>query len=306
MTLLGVSFVVPVYNKADCIEPVLRQIARQAGGFPRQFIFIDDGSTDGSLEIVQRLTACWPNVIIESQKNSGSANATNRGIALVDQPYIKFVDADDLLADQATLTLLQALDGSNACLAFGDAIRYKDEGEVDFSVWVESPEAVLLDKPLRRAIKSNLFIPSQSLARTDAVRAVGGCDQRVMHSQEYALTLRLAHRWPLMRVHAPVAFIPKSVKWRLSHDQAKQLQRGNRALAFFLRDHAEIPLELQRYACHRAAGRAWLFARRNKGASLFSPWYRRYLASCLGIRSDHVGFIEKCCDAFDDTNNLII
>ncbi len=304
MALFGVSFVIPVYNKADCLEPVLRQIARQVGDFPRQYIFIDDGSTDGSLEIVQRATAGWLNVIIKSQQNRGSANATNCGIALANLPYIKFVDADDLLADRATLTLLRALNGSNACLAFGDAIRYEDEDEVDLGVWVDSPEAVLLNEPLRRAIKSNLFIPTQCLARTDAIRAVGGCDQRVVHSQEYALTLRLARRWPLMHVHAPVAFIPKSVKWRLSHNQGKQLQRGNRALALFLRDHTEIPLELRRYACRRAAGRAWLFARRNKGASLFSPWYRRFLASRLGIRSDHAGFIEQCCDAFEDQTNL--
>ena len=44
----GVSFVVPVYNKARVLPPVLDAMAAQQGDFPREFIFVDDGSTDDS------------------------------------------------------------------------------------------------------------------------------------------------------------------------------------------------------------------------------------------------------------------
>ncbi|MEL0021826.1 MAG: glycosyltransferase, partial [Rickettsiales bacterium] len=74
--LPGVSFLVPVFNKAPHLPAVLRQIARQTGDFPRQFVFVDDESTDGSLEIVRALTADWENTVIETQTNKGSAGAT--------------------------------------------------------------------------------------------------------------------------------------------------------------------------------------------------------------------------------------
>ena len=80
--LPGVSFLVPVFNKAPHLPVVLRQISRQTGNFPRQFVFVDDESTDGSLGRVRELTADWQNVVIQSQSNKGSAGATNACIAL--------------------------------------------------------------------------------------------------------------------------------------------------------------------------------------------------------------------------------
>ncbi|MCZ6605850.1 MAG: glycosyltransferase family 2 protein [Alphaproteobacteria bacterium] len=301
MTALpGVSFVVPVYNKAPYLPGVLRQIARQQGDFPRQHIFVDDGSQDGSLDLIRRLTAEWDNVVITSQANRGSAGATNTGIGLADQPFIKFVDADDLIADRATETLLRALDGRQACLAFGNGTGYDDESDLDLSVFEDHPATEIFDNSLQMAMTNSLFNPTQCLARTQAVRDVGGCDERVVHSQEYSLTLRLARRWPLMRVDAPVSFNQNVAADRLSANQAQQLQRVTRALSLFLLDYPDTEPELQRYACRRAAGRAWHYARRRGGAGYLSPWFRHYVRSLIFNIGDAAGFVEACCAAFDE------
>jgi len=299
MTALpGVSFLVPVYNKAPHLPAVLRQISRQTGAFPRQFVFVDDESTDGSLEIVREITANWENTVIHRQQNKGSAGATNACIERADQPFIKFVDADDLIADSATETLLCAIDGSDACLAYGGVTHYADENEIDLAEMVENPETELLPDPLRLAMKNSLFNPTQCLARTEAVKETGGCDERVVHSQEYSMTLRLARRWPIMKVHAPIAFIPQEAI-RLSNNEARQLQRVTRALALFLSDHPDLGDDLRRFACRRAAGRAWHYARRRAGAGFGSPWFRRYLASLVASGSGAAEFVAACCDAFE-------
>ncbi len=297
--LPGVSFVVPIYDKAPHLEGVLRQIERQAGDFPRQFIFVDDGSRDDSLAILRRLTEGWENVVIETQANRGSAGATNRGIALADQPYIKFVDADDLIADRATLTLLEALDGSDACLAFGGVTYFDELAAIDLRAAVDAPRTEILPDPLRLAMKNSLFNPTQFLARTEAVKHVGGCDERVVHSQEYSLTLRLAVRWPLMWVDAPIAFIPNEAGPRLSSNEGRQLQRVTHALALFLADYPDLPDELRRFACRRAAGRAWHFAHRRGGASFVSRWFWRYLVGLIGRTKQAAQFVDGCRGAFD-------
>ena len=51
--MASVSFVIPVYNKARYLKFVLNSLANQNGEFDREFIFINDGSTDGSLEILR-------------------------------------------------------------------------------------------------------------------------------------------------------------------------------------------------------------------------------------------------------------
>ena len=296
--LPGISFLVPVYNKAPHLPAVLRQISCQTGEFPRQFVFVDDGSTDGSLEIVREITVGWHNTVIYQQANKGSAGATNACIQLADQPFIKFVDADDLIADSATETLLRALEGSDACLAFGNAEYYYDETNVNLSQNIENPETELLVDPLRLVMKNSLFNPTQCLARTKAVKEMGGCDERVLHSQEYSMTLRLASRWSIMKVDAPVAFIPHEAI-RLSNNEAKQLQRVTRALALFLSDYPDVEPGLRRFACRRAAGRAWHYARRHAGAKFDSVWFRRYLSSMMISGNDAAEFVAECCDAFE-------
>jgi glycosyltransferase involved in cell wall biosynthesis len=299
---LGVSFVVPVYNKAPYLPAVLAAIHAQRGDFRRHYVFVDDGSTDESLAIIKRLTAGWPDTVIESQPNRGSANATNRGIALATQPFIKFVDADDLIARDATRVLLGALAPSDACLAYGGCVRFPEGEPPDLEAPLPgSPRTERLGAPLRLALRNSLFNPTQCLARTEAVRAVGGCDERIVWSQEYSLTLRLAQRWDFLRVDAAVAYLPREVPGRLSNNPGRQLQRVTLACASFLRDHPETPAELKRFACRRAAGRAWKFARRNLGASHLSRWFRRDLACRLGLFGDAVAFIEDCATVYDQT-----
>lgn len=295
---LGVSFVVPVYNKARHLPGVLRQIARQEGAFRRQFIFVDDGSTDGSLDILRHETRDWENLTVETQANAGSAAATNRGIALAREPFIKFVDADDLLGGHATRTLLAALAPSDACLAFGNAVRYSEGDALDLSIAEENPAVERIEAPLLSAIRNAMFNPSQFLVRTEAVRQVGGCDERVVFSQEYGLTLRLAQRWPFLRVNFPVAWLPEDSPGRLSTNEGRQLQRVTKTLALFLSDHPDLPRSVKRYACRRAAGRAWKYARRRGGEAWFGPWFWRNLAGQLGMIADHAAFVAACDSAF--------
>jgi len=295
----GVSFVVPVYNKAAWLPQVLHQIEVQQGGFAREFIFIDDGSTNDSLAVLETETAHWRNVTIRQQTNHGSAHATNQGIRLARLPFIKFVDADDLLADRATETLLAALRGSDAVLAYGGVERYDDVAAIDLTACRPDARQHRIAAPLRPALRNSLFNPTQFLVRTEVAQAVGGCDERIVHSQEYSLTLRLAQRGPFIRVDAPLAFLPRDVPGRLGSHMGRQLQRVTRACALFVADHPELPWTIKRFACRRAAGRAWRYARRHGGAGMNSPWFQAYLRSRLPIFSDHAGFIAACANVFD-------
>jgi len=296
---MGVSFVVPVYNKAPFLPGVLAALRAQAGAFERQFVFVDDGSTDGSFEIVRRLTAGWENVILHEQENRGSANATNRGVALASMPFVKFLDADDLLARDATRVLLTALEAdAEACLAFGAAVRYAEDEAVDLDAPLPRPTAERVPDGLRQALRNSLFNPTQFLARTECVRAVGGCDERIVHSQEYSLTLRLARRWPMLRVRAPVAYLPQRVPGSLGSDMGRQLRRVTLACAHFLRDHPDTEPALQNFACRRAAGRAWKYARRQRGAGLLSGWFWRHVRSRVPFGLRPPEFIEGCARAF--------
>ena len=92
-----ISVVMPLYNKETEVERALRSVLEQSLA-PGEIIVVDDGSTDGSRAIVERIIAEHPEVEIRliAQPNGGVSAARNRGIAEAKGDYIALLDADDM------------------------------------------------------------------------------------------------------------------------------------------------------------------------------------------------------------------
>ncbi len=126
----GVSFVITIYNKAPYLAAVLPALRGQSGDFEREFIFIDDGSTDGSADLIEQETADWPHAVdVIRQPNAGPSKATNTGVEAARLPWIKLVDGDDVLVPAATSWLLAAATKYGVAHAWGDLGTYDLEGK---------------------------------------------------------------------------------------------------------------------------------------------------------------------------------
>ncbi len=91
-----VSIVIPLFNKLDWIPETINSVVNQTYK-NWECIIIDDGSTDGSFELVTSLTEKYPgNWRIVRQSNSGQSVARNRGIEISSGSYVALLDADDI------------------------------------------------------------------------------------------------------------------------------------------------------------------------------------------------------------------
>ncbi len=91
-----VSIVIPLFNKLDWISETINSVVNQTYK-NWECIIIDDGSTDGSFELVTSLTEKYPgNWRIVRQSNSGQSVARNRGIEISSGNYVALLDADDI------------------------------------------------------------------------------------------------------------------------------------------------------------------------------------------------------------------
>lgn len=87
------SVVVPLYNKSSCITKTIESAIQQKFD-DYEIIVVDDGSTDGSLQLVEQIR--HERLRIISQENAGVACARNTGVQVATGDYIAFLDADDI------------------------------------------------------------------------------------------------------------------------------------------------------------------------------------------------------------------
>lgn len=92
-----ISIIIPVYNAVnyltETVESILSQTYRDF-----EVIIVDDGSTDGSGELCDRLTMRDSRIIAVHKENGGVASARNRGLDEAKGDYIGWVDSDDIIS----------------------------------------------------------------------------------------------------------------------------------------------------------------------------------------------------------------
>ena len=100
-----VSIIVPVYNAHDYVERCILSLVCQTYK-NIEILVINDGSTDDSLDVLNRLSEQYKMIKIINQKNSGVSSARNKGIEESNGDYLFFVDADDYIFDDCIASLL--------------------------------------------------------------------------------------------------------------------------------------------------------------------------------------------------------
>ena len=95
-----VSVVIPVYNTEAYVEQTLRSIMGQTLR-DIELIVINDGSTDGSLSVLERIATGDDRIRLYTQPNKGLSETRNAGIDRARGGFIYFMDSDDLLGRDA-------------------------------------------------------------------------------------------------------------------------------------------------------------------------------------------------------------
>jgi glycosyltransferase involved in cell wall biosynthesis len=281
MSSTAVSFVLTVYNKRRYLAGVLASVAAQEGDFEREVIVVDDGSTDGSRELLEHLRPQLSGFRLITQANQGPSVATNRGLAATTMPLVKLVDGDDLLAPDATRHLIDCMQNLGVDVMIGAGQPYQPGEQPN---WPRSTRAAqrLLPDPLKALLRAIWFTPSNLLVRREALQRSGGCDERVF-VQDYTLALRLARQCRFGITDKPVVAAPERTEIAADHlsaNKAQILHDLNLALLLFIEDNPDLPARYRRIAWRRIARRSWKWARRETGRPLCS----HELALCLGAQ----------------------
>ena len=134
MSEVKISVIMPCYNTSAYIEKCLDSVLCQSFT-DFEIICVDDGSTDGTVDILRRYADSDSRVRIIEQKNQYAGVARNNGLAAAQGEYVVFWDSDDFFHENALELLYEKItaDGADICLC--DAFKYYED--VDKSYWSE-------------------------------------------------------------------------------------------------------------------------------------------------------------------------
>lgn len=127
----SVSIIIPVYNVEKYLEKCMESVIGQTLD-SIEIICVNDGSTDGSLSILNKYAQKDERVVVITGPNGGYGHAINKGIEAATGLYIGIVESDDYILPEMFETLFSiALENPDLDMVKSDAIRFINDGEED-------------------------------------------------------------------------------------------------------------------------------------------------------------------------------
>lgn len=125
-----ISIISPVYNAEPYVETCVMSCLKQSLK-SIELVFVDDGSTDGSLAVLKGIEATCSNLRVFSQCNKGASAARNRGLEAARGKYIFFIDADDYIPNETALERLYVAAERQNVLIAGGSMCIDRDGVID-------------------------------------------------------------------------------------------------------------------------------------------------------------------------------
>lgn len=177
-----VSIIIPCYNQAEYLEKTV-QSALASDYRPIEILLVNDGSTDHSLSLAQRLSAENPMIKVIDQKNAGVATARNKGISMAQGAYILPLDGDDLISENYISEAVRVLDSNpEAKVVYCQAVKFDEQGQKAWNL-----------KPFSRnqLAKDNMIFVSAHFRKSDWTAAGGFSEDMKVGREDWEFWIKM-------------------------------------------------------------------------------------------------------------------
>ena len=218
----------------DAIESVLSQTYENF-----EFFIIDDGSKDGTLEIINGYAKKDSRITVFAKSNTGLSNSLNIGILKANGQWIARLDQDDLCEPRRLELQLEYVESHPDVILLGtDFIEINENDKVLKSHTYPSKHQRLVHNLLRC---KRFFPHSSAFYRTEIARETGGYRQQVRHSEDHDLWLRISEYGQLACLNIPL------IRFR-THSSQATLEEGGR-IAMINSRAAKVCFLLRKSGC---------------------------------------------------------
>jgi len=214
---MKISVIVTSYNQKDYLVQALDSLLAQTC-MPYEIIVCDDGSTDGSRQMIEDYTKTHPGLFIPvfQPENLGVAKNRNTGLALARGDYVTTLDGDDVYAPEKLEKELEVAVSTGAPLVYSDVAYMDETGRITgFRYKGRMRQGDLFEETVTLLYPH----PREILIRRDCLEMAGLQDERLTINEDFEWVIRLAG-------HYEFAAVCRTMVFHRLHDRG--LSRGNR------------------------------------------------------------------------------
>jgi glycosyltransferase involved in cell wall biosynthesis len=195
-----ISIITPSYNQAEFLAETIESVLSQEGDFFLEYIIVDGGSTDNSVEIMQRYDDLlhrreWPIVCKgitfhwTSGNDNGQADAVNKGFAQAKGKILGWLNSDDTYRPGAVAKAVEFLSANpHSAMVYGNAWYTDRKGNITERYASERFS-------LKRLAEKCIICQPSVFVRTEALKETGGLDSNLHTCMDYDLWIRMGNRF---------------------------------------------------------------------------------------------------------------
>jgi glycosyltransferase involved in cell wall biosynthesis len=226
------SIIIPAYNRERYIGAAIGSAFSQRDP-AEEIIVVDDGSTDGTSQVVHEFTG-GPVIRYFHQRNQGPAAARNYGAAAAKGNWLAFLDADDIWHPDKLLIQAEYIRKHPQVYMFWCDVDYMDEGgnpREPFE-WNDRLAPLMFNRPM-------CPIPSTVVLRKDIFSLLGGFNQQMRCYEDGEFFMRVAARFPIHFIDRTLvtyrchrnqlhrSVLHRAMSWPYMYDLLDQLWRDD-------------------------------------------------------------------------------
>lgn len=289
---IDVSFVMTVYNKAYYLPSVLKALFNQTGLNNPEYIFVDDCSTDNSVEVIKKASKNVPNVtIVENDHNRGISARINQGIALAKGTWCRMLDSDDILPLDSTVKMIKLANNVHADMIYGcfsktgKKPQELENCKLEDYTYTYNPNALM-------GVLNGRFTRMGQLIKTSVLQKSGGADERAF-IQDESIPLRAAvYAKGVAKMSANVVLVPEEIgnfsgnKIQLDHDRFM-------AYYWMIKDNTQLSEKNMHLMYMRALSAYWKFTKKTNKNPYKNAIFYRYLWCKLTNCQPDIEYLDK-------------
>jgi glycosyltransferase involved in cell wall biosynthesis len=257
-----VSIIIPVFNNQSTVEETVSSVLAQDYD-NLEIILVNDGSTDNTQEILEKLSDQHENIQLYSRGNKGVSASRNYGFKHSRGKYVVFLDADDLLADTFVSECAHIMDNQSTLSVVYTQVKFFERQSGIFK---------LPNLDFQRLLTGNCLTVT-AMIRAEMFESVNMYDENLSYVEDWEFWIRLLHKYPYFHKIEKPLFLYRR---RDSEDSATDLNEKNDSFI-----DASLYVYRKHYALYKNHGLTMdvLLDKVNEAAlykrKYYNVWYRR-------------------------------